>query len=634
MITRVIKRDGREVVFNIEKIASAIHKALDASTETNIKDPAQTRSQTSLELATVVSERIDQMGQRCPTIEQIQDMVEQVLMEAGFPETAKRYILYRSQRNRVREMKTHLMQAFHAMNPLSAPEAGTPAAGRAQAGGHPLRTASDHLQNYGRTGACSYNLLYVLPPALSQAHQNLDLFIHHLETYALTFADFPLDLRPLFAGGFCSGLASIRQPSDIRSYAALAGVAAASIRQEISGHVYLVHFDRAMADGVRATQQRLLARYSNWLAPQQARALAHEDTAQATYHAMDAVLNQFKTQSFQSQFGRSQACLLFGLETDPDSRLVTRKLLEAVEKTAPDQPAGHSSTRQPRLIYRLAAGINLLPQDPNHDLFLLACQCCAQTGQPEFAFADPPMTNLATVTLNLPRCAILARGDLNLFYQRLEHLLSQAIDSLLERYKIMQALGCSNFPFLNGQLRCQTEPEPARAGIAAGTLLDHLAKGSLAIGLTGLAETLVSLVGRHHGQSREAEGLGLEMVQMMQQACTEAGDQHGLSFLLLADPDPEVARSFAEADRRQFGQIAGVTSHPAYTPGFFLPGRPAVSMAERIRVEAPYHALVEAGSLLKIRPSQDSDLNATSIATLVAQAAQAGLRQIAIDSIP
>ena len=283
MITRVIKRDGREVVFNIEKIASAIHKALDASTETNIKDPAQPRSQTSMELATVVAEQIDQTGQRCPSIEQIQDTVEQVLMESGFPETAKRYILYRSQRTRVREMKTHLMQTFHAMNPLSTPETDPAAAGRLKTGSLTSRTASDLLENYGQTGACSYNLLYVLSPELSQAHQNLDLFVHHLETYALTFADFPLDLRPLFAGGFCSGLASIRQPSDIRSYAALAGVAAASIRQEISGHVYLVHFDRAMADGVRATQQRLLARYSNWLAPHQARALVQEDTALATY---------------------------------------------------------------------------------------------------------------------------------------------------------------------------------------------------------------------------------------------------------------------------------------------------------------------------------------------------------------
>jgi len=117
--------------------------------------------------------------------------------------------------------------------------------------------------------------------------------------------------------------------------------------------------------------------------------------------------------------------------------------------------------RQPRLIYRLAAGVNLQTQDPNHDLFMLACQCCAQTGQPEFAFADPPLSNLATVTINLPRCAILARNDLNLFYQRLEHLLNLAIDSLLERHKILQSLGCDAFPFLSGQL-CLQRTMPRR----------------------------------------------------------------------------------------------------------------------------------------------------------------------------
>ncbi len=629
MITRVIKRDGREVVFNIEKIASAIHKALDASTETNIKDPAQPRSQTSMELATVVAERIDQTGQRCPSIEQIQDTVEQVLMESGFPETAKRYILYRSQRTRVREMKTHLMQTFHAMNPLSTPGTDPAAAGRLQTASQTSRTASDHLKNYGQTGACSYNLLYVLSPELSQAHQNLDLFVHHLETYALTFADFPLDLRPLFAGGFRSGLASIRQPSDIRSYAALAGVAAASIRQEISGHVYLVHFDRAMADGVRATQQRLLARYGNWLAPQQASELAQEDTALATYQAMDAILNQFKTQSFQSLYGNSQTCILFGLETDPEGRLVTEKLLEAAGKVLPEDPVHAQQNRQPRLIFRLAAGVNLQPQDPNYDLFQRACRCCAQTGQPEFAFADPPMANLATVTINLPRCAILARNDLNLFYHRLEHLLSLAIGALLERYKILQSLGTGSFPFLSG-LSGKGE-DLARAD--AGKLANHLAKGSLAIGLTGLAETLVSLVGRHHGQSREAERLGLEMVQMMQRVCSDASDQHGLSFQLLADCDPLVAKAFAASDRRTYGQIAGVTSHQAYTPGISLPCRPVIKNLDRIRLESPYHQLVDAGRVLRICRSSETAATPDSIATFVQQASGSGVGQMIFDSL-
>ncbi|MDD2457333.1 MAG: anaerobic ribonucleoside-triphosphate reductase [Eubacteriales bacterium] len=629
MITRVIKRDGREVVFNIEKIASAIHKALDASTETNIKDPAQPRSQTSLELATLVAERIDQMGQRCPTIERIQDTVEQVLMETGFPETAKRYILYRSQRTHVREMKTHLMQAFHAMNPLATPAQGTSAAGKSPMMNQIPQTASDQLLKYGRTGACSYNLLYVLSPAVSQAHQNLDLFIHQLESYALTYADQPIDLRPLFSGGFRSGQASIRQPSDIRSYAALAGVATASIRQEISGSVYLLHFDRAMADGVRATRQRLGTRFGNWLPPEQAGALADEDTALATYQAMDAVLNQFKTQCFQSQSGESQTCVLFGLETDPESRLVTGKLLEAAGKVAGENPANSPLRKQPRLIYRLAAGVNLQPGDPNHDLFLLACQCCAQTGQPEFAFADPPTTNLATVTINLPRCAILARNDLNLFYQRLEHLLSLAIDSLLERYKTLQSLGCGNFPFLHGQPLPAADPAQADAT----TLASQLGKGSLAIGLTGLAETLVSLVGRHHGQSREAKDLGLEIVRMMQQTCTAASDRTGILFLLLADSDPLVARSFAESDRRQYGQIAGVTSHPAYTPGFSLPCRPILENEDRIRLESPYHQLVDAGRVLRVCRSTDAATSPGSIAAFVLQAAGSGVGQIIFDSL-
>lgn len=623
MITRVIKRDGREAVFNIEKIANAIHKALDASEEVNPRDPNRSHSQISLNLASQIADRIDEAGNSRPTIEQIQDLVEHALMENGYPETAKRYIIYRAERTRVRDMKTHLMQTFHAMNPL---ESGDDFEGR---------NALDHLHQYGLTGAQSYNMLYLLRPEASQAHLNRDLFLHDLEYYALTFADYPLDLRKLFAGGFISGEAVIREPGDIRTYAALAAVAAQNALQEISGCPTLLHFDRVMADGVAKTQARLKVHYLEILletpaltrdqALQRAQELASVETLAATRKAMEAFLLAANTSSFKMPQRRQCLTLQYGLETSPEARLVTRELLSATQR-------GNGliqSTFKPQQIFLLAPGINLNPQDPNYDLFQLACKCTAAQGLPRFALADPTQQSLATVTLNLPRCAILARNDLNLFYQRLEAQISLATGALLERLSTLKSIRRRNFPFIGSLF---TGDSPAEA--ASATLAELIGDFDLNISFVGLAETLVSLVGRHHGQRAEADQLGREIVQMMRETLEEASERHGVRFVLNAGQETWVARELLVADRTRFGKIAGVTDSGHYSCGFSVPLRAPLAVQDRIRIEAPYHIRVQSGRVicLELPDSPDEtgeNTAAQQIETILHQAAKVGILQVA-----
>ena len=657
MITRVIKRDGREAIFNIEKIANAIHKALDASEEVSGRDPNRSRSQISMDLSALVAERLDQGGNNRPTIEQIQDTVEHVLMDSGYPETAKRYIIYRAERTRVREMKTHLMQTFHAMNPLQnadQQQAETVAAAAAAAaapdtsapaGGSPdePRNAGEHLLQYGLTGAQSYNMLYLLRPEVSQAHQNKDLILHDLEYYALTFADFPIDLKRLFTGGFSSGDAPIRQPGDIRSFAALAGVAVASAQAEISGCPTLVHFDRVMADGVSATRQRLTDKYETILRdlsadllasyPQAGAAdlkladhqqrvadLASAETEQATFLAMESMLHHWNTSSFRTPSRQSRLSIQYGLETSESARLVTRQLLMATRQGL----GGYAEVRQPKQVFLLADGVNFQPKDMNYDLFQLACQCCASRGTPQFAFTDPAARSLATVSINLTRCAILARSDLNLFYHRLENQLELAIRSLIERLTTLQSIRRRNFPFIIGQVAA----DGTTTFTPNETMAEILSGGQLTVSFVGLAETLTSLVGRHHGQREDAARLGVEIVRMMRDYCDEASEKNGLTIHLQAGQDSRVARELIETDRNRYGRIAGVTDQSRYTAGFNLPPRLSIPVPERIRIEAPYHQLVQSGHILSVDISGREKDPAAMIESILRSAAAAKIKQV------
>ncbi|MCK9183122.1 MAG: ATP cone domain-containing protein, partial [Fibrobacteraceae bacterium] len=265
MILTVKKRDGREVPFNIEKIANALDKALRASGElkeqtkssiptlsihgTEDNDPV---NKVGFKLACLIAKKLEEEGKTEPDIEDIQDHAERVLAEQGYPDTAKHYILYRAERTRAREQSNRLMQTLHDITFSDAKDSDI----KRENANIDGDTAMGTMLKYGSEGAKYFYLTNMIKPEHSQAHQDGDIHIHDLDFYSLTTTCCQIDLIKLFKGGFNTGHGHLRAPHDIRSYAALAAIAIQSNQNDQHGGQSIPNFDYAMADGVRITYRK------------------------------------------------------------------------------------------------------------------------------------------------------------------------------------------------------------------------------------------------------------------------------------------------------------------------------------------------------------------------------------------
>lgn len=730
MITRVVKRDGRDASFNIEKIANAIYKALEASEEIHDRDRGQTRSQISMDLAAKVAEYLELTAERKPHIEDIQDMVERVLMEAGYPDTAKRYILYRADRTKVREMNTRLMKTYNDITHSNSRQNDI----KRENANIDGDTAMGTMLKYGSEGAKMYYEMYMLKAEHSRAHEEGDIHIHDLDFYALTLTCCQIDLLRLFAGGFSTGHGHLREPRDIRSYAALACIAIQSNQNDMHGGQSIVNFDYAMARGVACTYQKayqtnlakalelvvgtadskaavcelldqietstglypslmmdpayqavekdlLLAiiagaagteaassREQLDAATAQADRLqdfavhqAIEETEKATFQAMEALIHNLNSMHSRAGAQTPFSSINYGLDTSPEARLVIRNLLLATE-------AGLGNNETPIFpiqIFRVKKGINFNPGEPNYDLFQLAIRCSAHRMFPNFAFQDAPFNlalydpanpeteiaymgcrtrvaanyydqnrqityrrgNLSFSSINLPRCAIMARGDLNLFYRRLDAILRLTADQLLERFEVQARKKVYNFPFLMGQ-GIWLDSEKLQWDDEIREVMKH---GTLSIGFIGLAETLTSLIGRHHGRDEDAQRLGLEIIGHMRAFCDEMCRKTGLNFSLLATPAEGLSGRFLRLDRKRFGKIAGVTDKDYYTNSFHIPVQFPISAFDKIRLEAPYHPLTNAGHITYVELDGDTTQNLEAFEKIIRVMADQGIGYGAIN---
>jgi ribonucleoside-triphosphate reductase len=243
MITSIRKRDGREVPFNLEKISTAINKALHATGEGN--------DQLALQLAIKVLQHAEKelALDAIPTVEEIQDIVEKVLIEADLPKVAKAYILYRADRTRAREMNTRLMQTYEEITNVDSKESNLKR-DNANINGD---TAMGVMLKYGSEGAKIYNEMYMLKPEHAQAHHNGDIHIHDFDFYTLTTTCCQIDILKLFKDGFSTGHGYLREPNDIASYSALACIAIQSNQNDQHGGQSIPNFDYGLAVGVRKT---------------------------------------------------------------------------------------------------------------------------------------------------------------------------------------------------------------------------------------------------------------------------------------------------------------------------------------------------------------------------------------------
>jgi len=690
MIKAIIKRDGRTVDFDREKIAQAIFSA---AKSVGGSDYAQ-----SQELAAQVEQRLAQSDQETPSVEQIQDMVEKVLIENGHSRTAKSYILYRAQRSRIREMNTNLMKIYEDLTFKAAADNDI----KRENANIDGDTAMGTMLKFGSEGAKAFDELFILAPEHAAAHRSGDIHIHDLDFLTLTTTCCQIDLSKLFKGGFSTGHGFLREPNDIASYSALACIAIQSNQNDQHGGQSVPAFDYDMAPGVAKTYRKLYRKNlqkalellcgledAQPLVEELSTQLSQEDlspslsameayqqresellgqhvpaeqipalqafaakyalkeTERATYQAMEALVHNLNTMHSRAGAQIPFSSLNYGTDCSPEGRMVIRNLLLATEAGL-----GNGETCIfPIHIFKVKDGVNYNPGEPNYDLFQLACRVSAKRLFPNFSFIDAPYNlqyykpghpeteiaymgcrtrvagnlydpsreivngrgNLSFTSINLPRLAILSQGDVDKFFSLLDERLSLVFDQLLDRFQIQCHKKVRNYPFLMGQ-GIWLDSEKLGPDDSVAEVLRH---GTLTVGFIGLAECLKALIGQHHGESDEAQQLGLKIIGHMRQRADEKAQETGLNFSLIATPAEGLSGRFVKIDRQRFGSIPGVTDREYYTNSFHIPVYYDISAFRKIRLEAPYHELTNGGHITYVELDGDPSNNLEAFEQIV-----------------
>lgn len=518
------------------------------------------------------------------------------------------------------------------------------------------------MLQYGANTAKEYNLEYLVRPEIAKLHRDGWIHIHDLDFYAWTTTCTQIELRKLFKNGFNTGHGHLRRPKSIGSYAALAAIAIQSNQNDQHGGQSVVDFDYAMAEGVRYTYDRYLKegyeiyeklnglKNKSWILD-----YAMEKTTRDTYQAMEGFIHNLNTMHSRAGAQVPFSSINYGTDTSWEGRLAIEQLLLATEAGL-----GHGETPIfPIQIFRVKEGVNYNPEDTNYDLFELAMKVSAKRLFPNFAFIDAPFNlqyykpnhpetevaymgcrtrvmgnaydptrevapgrgNLSFTSINLPRLGIMAKGDISKFFTMLDEMLDAAMQQLLDRYEIQSSRIARNFPFLMGE-GVWMDSETLGPDDKVGEVLKH---GTLSIGFCGLAECLVALIGEHHGENEEAQELGLKIVGHIRKYCDEKSRQFTMNVTCLATPAESLAGRLLRADREKFGIIDRITDREYYTNSFHVPVYYHLPALRKIDIEAPYHALTNAGHISYVELDGDPTKNLTAFERVVRHMKEAGI---------
>ncbi|MBQ6354900.1 anaerobic ribonucleoside triphosphate reductase [Candidatus Saccharibacteria bacterium] len=666
MFKKIAKRDGKIANFNPEKITDAI-AAAGAATEEFKYDRAKQLTEK------VLTRAEKEITSRTPTVEQIQDIVEEVLMESKFKRTAKAYITYRQERNRTRDAKSNLMNIYRTISIADASEDSDVKRGNANVDGN---SAMGKMLQFGAEGSKVFAKTVLLKPEFAYAHDNGDIHIHDLDFYATgTLTCCQTDPLKLFEKGFNTGHGHLRTPNSIGSYAALAAIILQANQNEQHGGQSIPNFDYAMAPGVDKSFKKALKsnlekyneftnkkldikipedikygedeRLKKLKVPGEVIEASSKDVEKQTLQAMEGFVHNLNTMHSRAGAQVPFTSINFGTDTSPSGRLVSKNLLEATMNGL-----GKGETPIfPISIFKVKEGINYNPEDPNYDLFKRSMEVSAKRLFPNFTFIDAPFnlqyykpgdyrTEIATMgcrtrvfgscfpesdgivtgrgncsftTLNLVRLGIKhgialkerKEADWSGFYKDLDRVMDLCKDQLRERYDFQANQHVRNFPFLMGQGNWFGS-EKLGWNDKLGDVIKH---GTLSIGFIGLAECLKAMIGQHHGESDEAQELGLDIITHMREKCDEYTKKYHLNYSLLATPAEGLAGRFTKIDRKEYGKIKGVTDRDFYTNSFHVPVYYPISAFEKIDKEAPYHALCNAGHISYIELDGDPSDN-------------------------
>jgi len=696
------KRDGRIVPYDVSKIETAIEKAMKAAGRSD----AVSCDALAEDVETRLVERYTDV---IPGIEAIQDIVEDVLMDNGFPRVAKLYHDYREERTREREKRTSLMKKMSELDREAASESDMKRDNANIDGDTPMGT----MLKFGSESAKDYYEKYILTRQQSEAHNQGDIHIHDFDFYTLTTTCCQIDIRKLFEGGFSTGHGHLREPNSIHSYAALACIAIQSNQNDQHGGQSIPFFDFGLAPGVMKTYRKLYI--SNFIKAlrllipeieaedEEIKAVfsrieqesglfprlridpeytkceieaftafgadaellekvhgfavktAGVETDREVKQAMEALVHNLNTMHSRAGAQTPFSSINYGTDTSPEGRLVIKNVLLATE----DGLGSGETPIFPIHIFKVKEGVNYNEGEPNYDLFRLACRVSAKRLFPNFSFIDAPFNikfyeegrpetevaymgcrtrvianvydnerqivtgrgNLSFTSINLPRIAIKSNGSIEWFFEELERKLKLVSDQLYDRYKIQAKKKVRNFPFLMGQ-GIWLDSDKLGLDDEVGEALKH---GTLSIGFIGLAEALVALVGSHHGESKEAENLGLEIVGFMRDYIDRLCAETHMNYTLLATPAEGLAGRFIVLDQKKFGEIKGVTDREYYTNGFHIPVYYPISAFEKIRIEAPYHALTNAGHITYVELDGDPTRNVDAFEKIIRAMKEAGV---------
>ena len=694
MVKFIVKRDGRKEKFDSKKIFNAITKAQEAADKVDFELAGKATNAVVDDINTTYVDRE-------PTVEEVQDLVEKWLIKNEMVEVARKYILYRAERTKVRDAKTKLMQSLHEITFKPSSEADL----KRENANIDGNTAMGTMLKYGSESSKTFYLSQVVAPRFSEAHINGDIHIHDLDFYSLTMTCCQIDLIKLFKGGFSTGNGYIREPQNIRSYASLACIAIQANQNDQHGGQSVPNFDFAMAIGVRKTYKKVFRRHLDELLEfvdetynydkvkalleevdkvypvqlkdtgfvaelrkrlssvkdidkllERVRKLAYDETRDSTYQAMEALVHNLNTMHSRAGAQVPFSSLNYGTDTSEEGRMVVDCLLDATISGL-----GNGETPIfPIQIFKVKEGINYFETDPNYDLFKKAIVTSGKRLFPNFSFLDAPFNlkyykpgdynseavymgcrtrvvanvydktkeivsgrgNLSFTSINLPRIALNNREKgVAAFFNELDEKLDLVRDQLLERFEIQARRKVYNFPFLMGQ-GVWLVSDKLGWNDEVREVIKH---GTLTIGFIGLAETLKALIGKHHGESKEAQELGLKIISHMREKCDEYCEQYKLNFTLIATPAEGLSGRFVKIDREKFGVIEGVTDQEFYTNSFHVPVYYNISAYDKINIEAPYHAFTNAGHISYVEVDGDIAKNPKAFESIIRHMHDAGI---------
>ena len=660
MIQTVVKRDGRIVGFNEQKIMAAVRKAM-----------LHTDKGEDERLVQQIADRIGFVGKPQMTVEDIQNQVEMELMKSSRKDVARAYISYRNQRSVARKAKTRdvFLEIINVKNNDITREnanmnADTPA-------GMMMKFSSETTKPFVDD--------YLLSEESREAVRQNRLHIHDKDYYptkSLTCCQHPLD--HILERGFSAGHGSSRAAKRIETASVLACISLETAQNEMHGGQAIPAFDFYLAPYVRAsfveevkaleelTGENYAHIYNKEINDYlkkpldglegEARIVQHavNKTVARVHQAMEAFIHNMNT--IHSRGGNQVvfSSINYGTDTSAEGRCVIRELLNSTY----DGVGNGETAIFPIQIWKKKRGVNYLPSDPNYDLYCLACKVTARRFFPNFLNldatfnqseawkADDPKRymhevatmgcrtrvfenrygmktsvgrgNLSFSTINIVRLAIecmdIADKDarINSFFAKLDNMLDVAAKQLNERYDFQKTAMAKQFPLLMRSLWSGAEQLSPNE-----TIEKVINQGTLSIGFIGLAECLKALLGAHHGESDEAQQLGLRIVDYMRCRCNEFSEKYHHNFSLLATPAEGLSGKFTKVDRKKFGVLEGITDRDYYTNSNHVPVYYKCSARHKAEVEAPYHEMTRAGHIFYVEMDGDATHNPQAIMNVV-----------------